>query len=42
MIVLAWGDWVCVYSERDLGVFGLLVVFYCSVCCVFLFLLFFY
>ena len=28
MIVLAWGDWVCAYLVRDLGVFGVLVVFY--------------
>ena len=36
MIVLAWGDWVCVYSGRDLGVFGVLVVFF-SLCVVFSF-----
>ncbi len=27
MIVLAWGDWVCVYSGHYLGVHGVLVVF---------------
>ena len=33
MIFLAWGDWVCVYLGRDLGVFVVLVVlyFYCAV-----------
>ena len=39
MIFLAWGDWVCVYLGRDLGMFGVLVVFF--LCCVFSFLLFF-
>jgi uncharacterized RDD family membrane protein YckC len=27
VIVLAWGDRVCVYSGRYLGVYGVLVVF---------------
>ena len=33
MILLVWGDWVCVYLGRNLGVFGVLVVlyFYCVV-----------